>query len=97
MTTINKDGKLDIDLGDRPTIGHRLEKLEETIKLLEERIDLLEGGVFIPAVGDFEPSANKCSICDLDFSASMGYVCDNMLCPLYPKIGDNYAPGSTTG
>lgn len=91
--TVNQYGQLD-----KPTIGDRLEQLEETIKLLETRITLLEDTPFIPDAPDvFDPSTNKCSICNIDFSNTMGYVCDNMACPMYPKVGDNYAPSSTGG
>ena len=73
----------------------RLEKLEETIELLETRIAALEA---VPMISPGAPAyTNKCSICDIDFTATMGYVCSNVECPMYPRVGDNYAPGSTGG
>ena len=98
MTTINKDGQLDIDLGDKPTIGYRLEQLETLIEQLQFRIATLEAIAEGPMIPNINPAyENKCLMCDIDFTGLMGYVCSNVDCPMYPKIGDNFAPGSTIG
>jgi len=73
----------------------RIKKLEDQISRLELRIIDLEATPVIPDV--FDPLTNRCSICNIDFSGVMGYVCDNMACPMYPKIGDNFATRTTGG
>ena len=76
----------------------RLEKLEAHVLRLELRIVDLEAdklGPFI--VPSLDPAyENKCSICLIDFTGTMDYVCDNIACPMYPKTG-NIIFGSDTG
>ncbi len=75
-------------------------ELETLVEQLEFRISMLESRVGAPHVPEpdvYDPFTNKCSICDIDFSDTMGYVCNNMACPMYPRIGDNFTPINTGG
>ncbi len=83
---------------DEANIYNKIARLETLVEQLEFRIAALEGTPVIPVIPDVDSAyENKCSICNIDFSYSMGYVCDNTACPMYPKTGDNFAPINTGG
>lgn len=64
--------------------------LEERVKRLEDQIKLI---IYDPSQQTFPTNfpltnprlSNKCSLCGLDFSGAMGYVCPNSGCPVQSK------------
>jgi hypothetical protein len=58
----------------------RLEKIEDDLERIKEQ-------TFHPAMPVFPTKlGTKCSVCGIEWSGVMGYVCTNKTCPMQVKV-----------
>lgn len=67
-------------------LKHRVWKLEVEVISLKSELEMLKNAFSklqypLPIFPNIPLYGNKCSVCSLDFSTCMGYVCNNFNCP----------------
>ena len=60
---------------------YMIEHLQQKIEKLEERITVIEKQMY-PWVPEPEELPNRCPNCKIDFTGTMGYVCNRTDCPM---------------